>query len=421
MAMAAPDRDNKMTPGHGPAAAGASGRSTRAHKLREINLILADSARLSVTRKAQGGESATKQGLAPAPRTSARQSVSPPKSPPKSPRKSPRAAGGPEFTFLQLADFKRLDEPASASDLEKPVGTSAPEPPAAGPDANPLAAEAAGGQAAGPQDVSSAAGATGTTGATGTFASKSVAMSRLHSSRLRARRPYDKSAIEALASSLDRGRWRQPILVRPHPLIVEDYEIVVGELPFQAARSAGLDCLPVVVCRLSDHRALECVLLEDVQRTDLAPLEIAIGYGQLIRSFDFRLADLARLTGRSERQVAEVLLLLDPPKVSPPGPDNSRPDATGRKPSSAAAGPTAGPAAGVAAGAAKPSLHTEMAALERHLSSALGLKVEMSARGRRGAMQISFADLEQLECIARHLSSFRARPRAGSKSPGLAA
>ena len=62
-----------------------------------------------------------------------------------------------------------------------------------------------------------------------------------------------------------------------------------------------------------------------------------------------------------------------------------------------------------------------MDALERHLSSALGLKVEMSARGHRGAVQISFADLEQLEWIARRLSSLRGGPGGGSRRPVLAA
>jgi len=387
MATKAPDRHSQATPGHGPSAAGARSRSARARKLREINLILADSARLSVTRKAQCRDGATHQQ--PAPAASAR------------PSNAPRAADGPEFTFLKLGDFKRLDEPDSAPKLEIPAGATAPEPPAAAPDANPPAAEDAGAIAAKLLGLPSAAGPTSP------FVSKSVAISRLHSSRLRACRPYQESAIDALATSLDRGRWRQPILVRPHPLIVEDYEIVVGELPFQAARSAGLDCLPVVVCRLSDHRALECVLLEDVQRSDLAPLDIAIGYGQLIRSFDYRLADLARLTGRSERQVAEVLMLLDPPTASAPGSDASR--------------PVAAPAVGAAADGMKPSLRTHMAALERHLSDALGLKVEMSARGQCGAVQISFADLEQLEWLARRLLSLRGGPGGGSRRPVLAA
>lgn len=381
MAKTAPDRDEQGTPGPRPGADGA-----RARKLREINLILADSTRLSVTRKTQDRVLAAEQDGAPTPKTSA------------PPSKTPQAAGGPEFTFLQLADFKRLDGPSAAHGI--PAGPATPQPPAVAPHATRSAPDDAGGLAADLNGVPS------TAGLSGPFVAKSVAIGRLHSSRLRARRPYETSAINALATSLDRGRWRQPILVRPHPLIADDYEVVVGELPFQAARAGGLDCLPVVVCRLSDHRALECVLLEDAQRSDLAPLDVAIGYGQLIRSFDYRLADLARLTGRSERQVAEVLLLLDPPKASTPGPDGSRPGA--------------GHAALAAAGA-KPSLRAELAALERHLSKSLGLKVEMSARGPCGAVQISFADLEQLEWIARRLSSLRSGPGGGSRRPVLAA
>jgi len=142
---------------------------------------------------------------------------------------------------------------------------------------------------------------------------KTVPTDRLHSSWLRPRTPYDERAIRTLAGSIRTSGRQHPILVRPHPVIARNYEIVVGELPFQTARFAGLEHLTVVVCSLSDIRALECVLLEDVRRPDLTPFEVAVGYGQLIRTFKYSLADLAKLVGKSERQVAHNLLLLDSP------------------------------------------------------------------------------------------------------------
>lgn len=362
MATPARDRDDKTIPGLGSDGTGPTSRRAQAQSTPKINLILADSARVSVTRRTQGRAGVTKHRVAPAHGTPARH-----------PR-SPRLGDDRESSPLQPTGFKKLG------------------PPAAAPESGTLARAASG------------------------FVVKSVALNRLHSSRLRSRRPYDQMAIEALATSLDRCDWQQPILVRPHPAIAEDYEIVVGELPFRAAQCAGLDCLPVAVCRLSDRRALECVLLEDVRRCDLAPLEVALCYGHLIKSFDYRLADLARVTGRNERQVAQVLLLLDSPKAPQPKSDMARAAPAAREQSETAAGASEA----AAPGSENPSLRTEMAALERHLSCALGLKVEVSAEGRRGAVRVSFADIEQLEWIARQLSSSRARAKAGAKRPGPA-
>ncbi len=243
--------------------------------------------------------------------------------------------------------------------------------------------------------------------------SKTVPTDRLHSSWLRPRTPYDERAIRTLAASIRTSGRQHPILVRPHPVIARNYEIVVGELPFQAARCAGLEHLTVVVCSLSDIRALECVLLEDVRRSDLTPFEVAVGYGQLIRTFKYSLADLAKLVGKSERQVARNLLLLDSHLDSPGAARNAavgwevKPDLV-RPPAIAAdaASSDVKSPAGSAGDPERPSLNTELAALERHLSGALGLQVEMTTKGRQGAVQISFANIEQLECIARHLSSF---------------
>jgi ParB family chromosome partitioning protein len=203
---------------------------------------------------------------------------------------------------------------------------------------------------------------------------------------------------------------------------------VVGELPFQAARFAGLEHLTVVVCSLSDIRALACVLLEDVRRPDLTPFEVAVGYGQLIRTFKYSLAELAELVGKSERQVVRNLLLLDSPLDSPgaarkaPGGREVKPDLV--RPSAGAADAPSSDVkapAGSAGDPERPSLNTELAALERHLSGALGLEVEMTTEGRQGAVQISFASIEQLECIARHLSSFDVHAEPEPTCPGLAA
>ncbi len=267
---------------------------------------------------------------------------------------------------------------------------------------------------------------------------RTVATEQLHSSWLRPRTPYDEGTIQSLAGPLRTAGWQHPILVRPHPVIARDYEIVVGELPAQAARRAGLEEVTVVVCRLSDRRALECVLLEDARRPDLTPFETAVGYGQLIRTFHYSLPVLAKLVGKSEPQVVRTLLLLDSSKVARDTRDVPVAWPGAGRPSTAASGaakPDIAPdiASDVASSAGgaegpegtalsrEPALSKEMAALERHLSRALGLDVAVSAKGGEGGLRISYANLEQLEWLVRHLLSMEVHREPAPTCPGLAA
>ena len=229
----------------------------------------------------------------------------------------------------------------------------------------------------------------------GALAVKTVALDRLFASGLRPRIPHDRRALQTLAAALMRSGWRHPILVRPHPLIARAYEVVVGDLLYQAARLAGLEQVTVVVYRLSDRRALECVLLEDLQRSDLAPLEVALGCGELIRTFNYGLAELAKRLGKSERQVARSLLLLD-------GSLSSR------------------------AASEAPAPKRELAELERRLSAALGLEVAVRTDGETGAdsaggIEISFATIEQFEWIVRRLLALGGQTKPAPTHPGLAA
>lgn len=225
----------------------------------------------------------------------------------------------------------------------------------------------------------------------GALAVKTVTLERLHASGLRPRVPHERQALQTLAAALMRSGWRHPILVRPHPLIARAYEVVVGDLLYQAARLAGLEQVTVVVCRLSDRRALECLLLEDLQRSDLAPLEVALGCGELIRTFNYDLAELAKRLGRSEQQVAQNLLLLDgSPSAKAPAP------------------------------------RRELAELERRLSAALGLEVMVRTDGEAdpntaGGIEISFATIEQFEWIVRRLLALGGQTKPAPTHPGLAA
>lgn len=108
----------------------------------------------------------------------------------------------------------------------------------------------------------------------------------------------------------------QPILVRPQPgqpISDNRYEIIAGERRWRAAQQAGLHEIPVLIQAVSDREALELAIVENVQRSDLNPIEEARGYQQLLDGFDYTQQDLATVIGKSRSHVANTLRLLKLP------------------------------------------------------------------------------------------------------------
>ena len=102
----------------------------------------------------------------------------------------------------------------------------------------------------------------------------------------------------------------QPILVRPMPEASGEYQIVAGERRWRAAQRAGLHQMPVVVRELDDLAAFEISIIENVQRTDLNPIEEAQGYRTLIERFGRTQEAVAHTVGKSRSHVANALRLL---------------------------------------------------------------------------------------------------------------
>ena len=95
----------------------------------------------------------------------------------------------------------------------------------------------------------------------------------------------------------------------------ESYEIIAGERRWRAAQRAGLHDVPVVVLDVSDGEALELAIIENVQRTDLNPLEEATGYQALATEFNHSQDDIAKIVGKSRSHVANTLRLLKLPET----------------------------------------------------------------------------------------------------------
>ncbi|MEJ0058210.1 MAG: ParB/RepB/Spo0J family partition protein [Terricaulis sp.] len=100
----------------------------------------------------------------------------------------------------------------------------------------------------------------------------------------------------------------QPILVRP--IAGGRYEIVAGERRWRAAQRAGLHSIPAIVRELDEVEVLEIAIVENVQRTDLNPIEEAQGFQALMDRFGRTQQDIADAVGKSRPHIANMLRLL---------------------------------------------------------------------------------------------------------------
>jgi ParB family chromosome partitioning protein len=258
----------------------------------------------------------------------------------------------------------------------------------------------------------------------------SVPIELLVPSPLQPRRHFAEDELEALAESIRARGVMQPLLVRPAAGDPQRYEIVAGERRWRAAQRAGVHELPVVLYRLSDREALELALLENVQRQDLSPIEEADGYRRLIDEFGHTQAELASALGKSRSHIANLLRLLGlPPAV------RSLLDAGALSAGHARALLMARDAGAMAktvldqglnvrqterlvqadkgtSGRSRraPDKDPDTRALERELSSRIGLKVTLKSAGNGGTLTIAYRTLDQLDEVIGRLRDGRTAP-----------
>ncbi len=125
------------------------------------------------------------------------------------------------------------------------------------------------------------------------------------------RRRFDEAALAELASSILEHGVLQPIVVRPLPS--GGYQIIAGERRWRAARQAGLSEIPAMVKEISEEKAMEIALIENLQREDLDPVEEALGYRQLMDRCGYTQEAAAAKLGKSRSAVANSLRLLNLP------------------------------------------------------------------------------------------------------------
>lgn len=144
----------------------------------------------------------------------------------------------------------------------------------------------------------------------GMRADSTLPLDRIRPNKGQPRRTFDDAELAELADSIRQNGVLQPLLVRDRG---DYYEIVAGERRYQAARAAGLDEVPVVIRDVSDDDVFKLALIENLQRSDLSPLEEANGYRQLIREKGLTQEELARILSKSRSTITNTLRLLDLP------------------------------------------------------------------------------------------------------------
>ena len=122
------------------------------------------------------------------------------------------------------------------------------------------------------------------------------------------RRDFDPEELEELAESIRTHGIIQPLTVREMPNGY--YQIIAGERRWRASRLAGLEEIPVVIIEADDKKAMELALIENLQRSDLNPVEEANGYDSLIREYGLTQEEAAARVGKSRPAVANALRLL---------------------------------------------------------------------------------------------------------------
>lgn len=125
------------------------------------------------------------------------------------------------------------------------------------------------------------------------------------------RKVFEPEALAELANSIEQNGILQPILVRKKGV---KYEIVAGERRYQAAKLAKLKDVPVIIREVSDEEILQLALIENLQRSNLNPIEEAQGYKQLIKKNKMTQEELAKVLSKSRSAITNTLRLLDLPK-----------------------------------------------------------------------------------------------------------
>ncbi len=135
-----------------------------------------------------------------------------------------------------------------------------------------------------------------------------VSVQRIDHNPYQPRKTFDDEELSALSESIRTHGMLQPVIVRP---VGERYQLIAGERRLRAAQAAGFDEVPVRVVDFNDQQVLEAALVENIQRTDLNPIEKAQGFQEYLRRFHMTHEQLAKRLGLERSTVTNLVRLLE--------------------------------------------------------------------------------------------------------------
>jgi ParB family transcriptional regulator, chromosome partitioning protein len=242
------------------------------------------------------------------------------------------------------------------------------------------------------------------------------------------RRIYSDAELDELAASIQERGIIQPIVVRTARNAPNSYEIIAGERRWRAAQRANLHDVPIVVHEATDAEALELAIIENVQRADLNPLEEARGYHALSEEYGHSQDDIAKIVGKSRSHVANTLRLLKLPEpvkayinagklsagharalLGQPDPEAVAREIVDKglnvREVEALAQERAEQAGKKIATRLRAAKDADTAALEKKISDALGLVVNIDHRGNGGVLRVRYRTLDQLDEVIFRLTA----------------
>jgi ParB family transcriptional regulator, chromosome partitioning protein len=240
------------------------------------------------------------------------------------------------------------------------------------------------------------------------------------------RRSFSEEELDELTASLRERGMIQPIVARPVRGAPDAFEIIAGERRWRAAQRAGLHEVPVVIIEATDEESLQLAIIENVQRSDLNPLEEAEGYRALVEDYSHTQDDIAKMVGKSRSHVANMLRLLKlPPSirayivkgkldagharmlVGQPNAEKLAEEIVARglnvRQVEEIARQESGRNGKLHSRKRSAEKKADTLALEKRLSDALGLVVNIDARGESGVVSIRYRNLDQLDDLAQRL------------------
>ena len=243
------------------------------------------------------------------------------------------------------------------------------------------------------------------------------------------RKDFSEADLEELSASVREKGILQPIVVRAAAEGVDLFEIIAGERRWRAAQRGGLDDVPIIVVVADDRDALDLAIIENVQRSDLNPLEEAQGYERLIAEHGYSHGEIAKAIGKSRSHVANMTRLVKLPEKTRQmladgqiSAGHARALLAVSEPDTVAAnivdrGLTVRDVERIAQQQAEPvqdqparktkraePTDADSRAVAKRLADALGLDVQLKSRGESGELVIRYKTLEQLDSLCDKLA-----------------